>query len=135
MIKFVRPTQRSIRHLSSTIERRSTTDPRMSGSVTHGNLVYLSGQVPTDFKAPLNDQVISTLEKVDVLLHKAGSDKSNLLSAQIWLKDIDRDFSEMNEIYSDWLDPANKPVRACVQAPMANPDILFEIMVVAAKAD
>ena len=87
----------------------------MSGSVTHGNIVYLSGQVPTDFNAPLKDQVISTLEKVDVLLEKAGSDKSNLLSAQIWLKDIDRDFSEMNQIYSDWLDPANKPVRACVQ--------------------
>jgi len=58
----------------------------MSGSVTHGNLIYLSGQVPADFKAPLADQVTTTLAKVDTLLADAGTNKSNLLSAQIWVR-------------------------------------------------
>ena len=105
----------------------------MSGSVSHGNLVYLSGQVPSDFKAPLKDQVETTLAKVDALLAEAGTNKSKLLSAQIWLKDINRDFAPMNKIWCEWLDEENKPVRACTQAPMATPDILFEVMVIAAK--
>lgn len=104
----------------------------MSGSVSHGNVVYLSGQVPSDFSAPLKDQVETTLAKVDNLLYEAGTDKSKLLSAQIWLKNMS-DFAEMNEIWINWIDPKHKPVRACVEAPMATPDILFEVMVTAAK--
>lgn len=104
----------------------------MSQVVVHGETIYLSGQVPKDFDAPLAEQVSSTLDKVDDLLEMAGSDKSRLLSSQIWLKSMD-DFAEMNELYAAWLDPANKPARACVEAPMAAPGIRFEIMCIAAK--
>ena len=104
----------------------------MSQIVEHGDTVYLSGQVPSDFEAPLQDQVSSTLSKVDALLAEAGTDKSRLLSAQIWLRDMS-DFAEMNEIWNEWIDSENKPARACVEAPMARPNILFEVMVTAAK--
>ena len=77
-------------------------------------------------------QVETTLAKVDALLAEAGTDKSKLLSANLWLKSMD-DFADMNEVWIDWIDSDNKPVRACVEAPMAHPDILFEVMVVAAK--
>lgn len=116
----------------ATITRLQTADPRMCGIVVHGDTVYLSGQVPADFDAPLDEQVSSTLAKVDALLAEAGTDKSKLLSAQLWLKSMD-DFAEMNAVWSAWLDPDNKPVRACVEAPMAHPGILFEVMVVCAK--
>ena len=72
------------------------------------------------------------LAQVDDLLSEAGTSKSNLLTASIWLKDIDRDFKAFNSIWCGWLDPKNKPVRATVQSPMANPSILVEIQVTAA---
>ena len=72
------------------------------------------------------------LGKVDNLLEQAGTSKSNLLTASIWLKDIEKDFQAMNGVWTDWLDPNNKPVRATVEAPMATPQILVEIQVSAA---
>ena len=77
-------------------------------------------------------QTKDVLKKVDGLLEEAGTSKSNLLTANIWLKDIDRDFKKMNEVWSGWVDPENKPVRATVQSPMARPQILVEIQVTAA---
>ena len=62
----------------------------------------------------------------------AGTDKSRLLQVQSWLKDIARDFTPMNTAYGDWVDPANKPVRATVQSPLAAPHMLVEIQVTAA---
>ncbi|KAH8053760.1 endoribonuclease [Aureococcus anophagefferens] len=112
------------------ITRLGTKDPRMSQIVMHGDTVYLSGQVPADFEAPLADQVSSTLAKVDALLDEAGTDK--LLSATIYVKSMDH-FAEMNGIWNDWIDSENKPARACVEAPMARPGILFEVVCVAAK--
>ena len=117
---------------SLTTVRMGTDDPRMSQVVVHGDTVYLSGQVPADFGAPLDAQVRTTLDKVDSLLDQAGTDKSKLLSAQLWLRDMS-DFADMNAIWCEWLDQDNKPVRACTEAPMAHPGILFEVMVVAAK--
>ncbi|KAK7242470.1 endoribonuclease L-PSP [Aureococcus anophagefferens] len=138
------------------ITRLGTKDPRMSQIVMHGDTVYLSGQVPADFEAPLADQVSSTLAKVDALLDEAGTDKSKraaasrarvapprldrldaapprrLLSATIYVKSMDH-FAEMNGIWNDWIDSENKPARACVEAPMARPGILFEVVCVAAK--
>ena len=106
-------------------------DPRMSDVVIHRGTVYLSGQVPNDFESDFATQVTQTLEKVDSLLEKSGSSRSQLLSAQLWIRDME-DFGEMNKIWNDWIDPENKPVRACVEAPMAHPNIRFEAMVTAA---
>jgi enamine deaminase RidA (YjgF/YER057c/UK114 family) len=72
------------------------------------------------------------LAKIDALLAAAGSDKSKLISAQIWVKDISQHFKPMNKVWCAWLDPNSKPVRATVEANLALPDLLVEIQVTAA---
>ncbi|GMI38766.1 hypothetical protein TeGR_g1307 [Tetraparma gracilis] len=118
--------------LEPRLGRLAVEDPRMSGVVEDGGTVYLSGQVPADAEAGIEEQVRSTLGKVDALLALAGTDKSRLVSAQIWIKSMG-DFEAMNRVWNGWIDPENKPVRACVEAEMARPGILFEVMVVAKK--
>lgn len=105
----------------------------MSKIVIHNGVVYLSGL--TDTTVPdASGQTKNVLGKVDELLKQAGTSKSNLLTASIWLKDIESDFASMNDAWNEWLDPNNKPVRATVQSPMARPQILVEIQVTAATA-
>ena len=72
------------------------------------------------------------LAKIDTLLAAAGTDKSKLISAQIWVKDISQHFKPMNKVWCAWLDPKSKPVRATVEANLALPDLLVEIQVTAA---
>ena len=115
---------------STKITRLATDDPRMSKVVVHGGTVYLSGQVASG--DDITAQTKGTLEKIDDLLKLAGTDKSKLLTAQIWVKDIERDFAAMNAVWNEWVDPANKPVRACVQSTMARANILVEVQVTAA---
>lgn len=104
----------------------------MSSAVIHGDTVYLQGLVAGDSSADIQGQTRQVLEQIDAKLAEAGSDKSKLLSAQIWLPDItERD--AMNEVWTAWIDPANPPVRACVQAALARTDLRIEIMVVAAR--
>jgi enamine deaminase RidA (YjgF/YER057c/UK114 family) len=103
----------------------------MSKIVVHNDVVYISGQTDTSAE-DIRGQTKHVLAKVDDLLELAGTSKSNLLTASIWLKDISSDFKPMNEIWNDWLDPNNKPVRATVQSHMARPEILVEIQVTAA---
>ena len=105
----------------------------MSDSVLHrpSGLVFVSGQTAggdDDVRA----QTASVLAKVDAKLAEAGTDKTRLLQAQIWLKDMTH-FAAMNEVWNGWLDPHNKPARATVQGEMARPNILVEVMVVAAS--
>ena len=107
--------------------------PRMSQAVIHGDTVYLAGVV-ADRRAGTSvaDQTTQVLQRIDELLAKAGSDKSKLLKANIWLRDI-ADFDEMNSVWDKWVAPGNTPARACVESRMAAPDILVEIQVTAAK--
>lgn len=122
------------RKFSSSIQRIGTSDPRMSKVVVHNKVVYTSGLV--DLKADgIEEQTKNVLKEVDDLLEKAGTSKSNVLTASIWLKDIERDFAGMNAVWVDWMDPQNKPVRATVESPMARPEILVEIQVTAAAVD
>ena len=104
----------------------------MSKIVIHNGVVYTSGQTAGDAGDDIKSQTQATLDKVDALLKEAGTSKSHALSATIWLKDIDRDFKAMNEVWNNWVDPANKPVRATVEAAMARPVLLVEIQVTAA---
>lgn len=106
-------------------------NPRMSEAVIHGNTVYLAGQVgePGDDVAA---QTRTALAEIDALLAQAGSDKSKILSATIWLADI-ADFEAMNAVWDAWVDPANPPARATSEAKLATPDYLVEIIVVAAR--
>jgi enamine deaminase RidA (YjgF/YER057c/UK114 family) len=106
--------------------------PRMSRAVIDGNRVYLAGLTASDSSQDIQGQTRQVLEKIDHYLKEAGTDKSKLLTANLWIKDMAL-FSQMNAVWNDWVDPANPPCRACVRADMARPEILVEIMVTAAK--
>ncbi len=114
------------------VVRLQTEDPRMSKIVIHNGVVYTSGQTAADAGDCVKAQTQATLDKVDALLEEAGTSKSHALSATIWLKDINRDFKGMNEVWNAWVDPDNKPVRATVEAAMARDILLVEIQVTAA---
>ena len=104
----------------------------MSQTVVHGDTVYTAGQVADDPSADVAGQTAQILAKIEGLLAKAGTDKSKMLTANIWLSDIST-FNEMNSVWDAWVDQANPPARACVESKLALPEFLVEIMVVAAK--
>ena len=105
---------------------------RMSQAAIHGDTVYLAGQVADDPAPSVAEQTRQVLAKIDALLKSAGSDKSRILSANVWLADIGR-FAEMNAVWDGWVVPGHTPARATVEAALARPEYLVEIMVVAAR--
>ncbi|HAE03890.1 MAG TPA: hypothetical protein DCL95_02525 [Rhodospirillaceae bacterium] len=105
---------------------------RMSGAVIHNGVVYLAGQVGTAGES-VTVQAQTALAKVDELLAKAGSNKSRILQAVIWLADMN-DFAEMNAVWDAWVDKDNTPARATGEAKLATPDYRFEVIIVAAQA-
>ncbi|OAN85726.1 RidA family protein [Sulfitobacter geojensis] len=111
--------------------KRSEPDNRMSQTVVYGDMIYLAGQIGTG--ADVTAQTKDMLAEVDRLLADAGSNKSQILSATIWLADI-ATISEMNAVWDAWIDPANPPARACVEARLATPEFLVEVMITAAKS-
>ena len=114
------------------IQRIEVAD-RMSQAVVHGGTVYTAGQVAQN--APggtVTEQTKDILAAIDRLLAEAGTDKSKLLSASIWLADIG-DFAEMNAVWDAWVSPGDTPCRACVESKLASPKFTVEIMVIAAR--
>ncbi len=110
---------------------RIESGPRMSQAVVYGDMVYLAGQVGEGDSVA--SQTRAALAEIDRLLAVAGSDKSRILSATIWLADI-ADFAEMNSVWDVWVDKANPPARATGEAKLAAPKYKVEIIIVAAKA-
>lgn len=110
--------------------RRIEPGPRMSQAVVHGDTVYLAGQVGAPGES-VAAQTRAVLAQIDRLLAEAGTDKSRILSATIWLADI-ADFAEMNSVWDDWVDPANPPARATGESRLAAPEYRVEIIVTAA---
>jgi len=110
--------------------RRIEPGRRMSAAVVHGNTVYLAGQVgePGD---DVTAQTKTVLAEIDRLLAEAGTDKSKILQATIWLSDM-ADFGAMNAVWDAWVDPANPPARATGESKLAAPEYRVEIIVVAA---
>ncbi len=107
--------------------------PRMSKAVVHGNTVYLAGQVADKAAGKsVGEQTQDILGIIDGLLAEAGTDKSKLLSANIWLTDISS-FTEMNAVWDKWVSAGNAPARATVEAKLAAPQFNVEIAVIAAK--
>ena len=106
--------------------------PILSLAVEHGDTVYLAGIVAKNLKNDIKGQTEEILTEIDRLLAIAGSSKSKVLSATIWVTDI-RNRTPMNEVWTKWVDPKHLPVRACVEAKLADPAGLVEIMVTAAK--
>jgi enamine deaminase RidA (YjgF/YER057c/UK114 family) len=118
------------------ITRHAVTDrtqgrPIISRAVVRDETVYLCGVTP-DPAGDITSQTKQVLDRIDHLLHQAGTDKSKLLTAQVWLSDM-RLFGEHNAAWNAWVDHQNPPVRACVQADLWRPGMLVEIMVTAAR--
>lgn len=109
--------------------KRHQAGPRLSQAVVHGNTVYLAGQVAEGPTVKAQTEVI--LKKIDGLLAAAGSDKTKLVSATVYVTNM-ASYSEMNEAWDAWVDKANTPARATVEARLASPKYLVEIMAVAA---
>lgn len=99
----------------------------------YNGVVYLAGQVPDDDMLDIVGQTRQVLANIDKMLTKAGTDKSKLLTAQVFLKDL-ADFEAFNQEYAQWIKDCIAPTRATVQAHLVNPNWLIEIVVTAAKA-
>ena len=113
--------------------QRIDVGPRMSKAVVNGNTVYLAGIVANDPKGKdTTAQTTDILAQIDGFLAKCGTDKSKLLTANIWITDM-KNFAAMNAVWDAWVSQGNTPARATVEAKLATPDYLVEIMVVAAK--
>jgi len=115
-----------------TIERMET-GARMSRVVIHGDTVYLAGLTANKTAGQsLAAQTEEILALIDGLLAKAGTDKSKLLKATIWLSDI-RTVDEMNKVWDAWVPPGCAPARACIEALLQGPEKKIEIQVTAAR--
>jgi enamine deaminase RidA (YjgF/YER057c/UK114 family) len=114
------------------IERHET-GPRMSKAVIHGDTVYLAGIVADNPKGKsMAEQTSNILAQIDGFLALAGTNKTKLLSANIWITDMAH-FGDMNSVWDAWVSPGNTPARATVEAKLASPDYKVEIMVLAAR--
>lgn len=110
--------------------RRIDAGPRMSDIVIHNNTIYLAGQVGAP-GASVTEQTKAVLASVDALLAKAGSDKTKILQAIIWLSDMGT-FGEMNAVWDAWVPQGNTPARATGEAKLATPDYKVEVIITAA---
>lgn len=104
---------------------------RFCRALTHNGTVYLSGMTAEDLSGDVTAQTRETLARIDHFLAMAGTDKTQILSAVVWLRDI-ADFDRMNAAWDAWIDPSAMPVRATVEARLAGDDYRVEIMVTAA---
>lgn len=104
---------------------------RMSEASIHAGVVYLAGQVAETADADIETQTREVLAAIDALLAQAGSDKTRILRAQIYLADI-ADFAGMNRAWDTWVVPGQAPSRATVEARLADPAWKVEIVVTAA---
>jgi enamine deaminase RidA (YjgF/YER057c/UK114 family) len=111
---------------------RIETDPRRSRAVVYNGMVFIGGQTCDDRTQDIKGQTRQTLAKIERFLASAQSDKSRLISAQIWMADIERDVAGMNEVWDSWTAPDSAPTRATAQVKFASRDLLVEIMVTAA---
>jgi enamine deaminase RidA (YjgF/YER057c/UK114 family) len=111
---------------------RTDANPVMSKAVEYHGFVYTQGVVASDLTLDITGQTKNVLAQIDALLELHGTDNTRLLQAHIWLKDI-ADRAAMNAVWSAWLPEGQAPARACVQAVMADPGYLVEIMVTACR--
>jgi len=117
--------------MSNSITRRHP-GPTLCRAVEYGNLVFIAGTTADNKSADCKAQTAEVLKKIDSFLAECGTDKSKILSANVWVADM-KEKSLMDAAWTAWVDPSNKPVRACVEAKLGSADTRVEIMVTAAK--
>lgn len=105
--------------------------PRMAEMTVHNGVAYLAGQIAEDGTQDITGQTRQVLAAIDALLARAGSDKTKVLRAQIFLADL-ADFPAMNAVWESWVVPGQTPARATVQAALAKPEWKIEIVITAA---
>ncbi len=111
---------------------RTDASPILSKAVEYHGFVYTSGVVPRDSSLDIKGQTKDVLEQIDAILETHGTDNTRILQAQIWLKHIG-DWAALNEVWAAWLPEGHAPARAVVQAELADPALLVEIMVTTCK--
>ena len=112
--------------------KRCHVGPRLSEMAIHNGTIYRAGQVPDDGTLDIEGQTAQVLGMIDKLLAEAGSSKSRILMAQIFLADL-ADFAGMNRVWDAWVSQGDTPPRATVQAKLANPQFRIEVVVTAAQ--
>ncbi|MTI18871.1 RidA family protein [Rhodobacteraceae bacterium RKSG542] len=112
-----------------TVERIET-NQRMSKIVKHNGVAYICGQVGNRGDS-IEEQTAETLRRVDALLEQAGSDRTRMLQAIVWLADM-ADFEAMNGVWDAWVPEGCAPARACGEAKLASPELLVEVIITAA---
>jgi len=110
--------------------QRFKVGPRMSQAVILNGVIHIAGQVADDRKTGIAEQTAQVLAKIEALLKEAGSDKSKLAAVNVFLPNI-VDFDAMNVVYDAWIDKANPPARACVEARLADPNLRVEMTAIA----
>ena len=115
----------------TTTVQRFEVGARMSEMAVRGETIWLAGQVASDARAGIEGQTQQVLAQIDALLARAGSDKSKIVMTQIFLADIEADFSGMNRAWDAWVVPGHTPPRATVQARLAKPEWKIEVIVTA----
>ena len=111
--------------------KRIETGPRMSQAVIHNGIVYLAGQVGKPGES-VTEQTREVLAQIDRLLAECGSDKTRILTAQVWMADM-ADFAEMNAVWEAWVPAGHTPARASGESKLAAPEYKVEVIVVAAQ--
>ncbi len=114
--------------------QRLHVEKRFSEIAISGNLVHLAGQLAADTTLDIKGQTRQTLEIIDRLLADATTDKSQIMSVTIYLKDIENDYAAMNEIWDAWVADIEALPRTCVEAKLYAPDVLVEMTVTAVRA-
>ena len=108
---------------------------RFSEIAISGHLVHLAGQLASDLSLDIQGQTRQTLEMIDSFLADAGTDKSHIMSVTIFIKDIEKDYAAMNEVWDAWCSDIQALPRTCVEAKMYKPEVLVEMTVVAVKPE
>lgn len=111
--------------------QRFDAGPRMAEMTVHNGVAYLAGQIAEDATQDITGQTRQVLAAIDALLERAGSHKTKILRAQIFIADL-ADFAAMNAVWDGWVVPGQTPARATVQAALAKPEWKIEIVVTAA---
>lgn len=114
--------------------KRIGSNPRLSRVVLHNGVAWLSGIVAADCHEDICGQTRQVLTQLERLLEQAGSNRSRILSAQIWMKDMAADFDSMNEVWSQWFASSETPARATAQVVFDDEQIRLELIVVAAQS-